>query len=69
MADVLVVTGLFAGFLGQLAIGYVAVTATRGWWPARRRGVAGRWRRVGAWLLLAAFLVVASIPLLDRRLF
>jgi hypothetical protein len=61
------ITFVVVGFLEKLAIGYVAVTASRGWWAreALRRGWA--LAAIGAWLLLAAFLVNMAYPLIDQR--
>lgn len=67
--NILAIAGLVVVFLDRLAIGYVAVTATRGWLAgeAPRRGWA--LAAVGAWLLLLAFVMIAAFPLLDPRLF
>ena len=61
------VTHVVVGFLEKLAIGYLAVTASRGWWVREtvRRGWA--LAAIGAWLLLAAFLVNVAYPLIDQR--
>jgi hypothetical protein len=62
----LVAAVLVVGLLEKLAIGYMAVTATRGWraGEAPRRGWA--LAAIGAWLLLVALLVVAAVPLLGE---
>jgi hypothetical protein len=61
------VTYVVVGFLEKLAIGYMAVTASRGWWA--RETVRHGWAlaAIGAWLVLAAFVVNMAYPLIDQR--
>jgi len=65
----LAATGLVAGFAEKLALGYMAVTATRGWLageaPRRGWGLAA----AGAWLLLVALLALSALPLFGDEWF
>jgi hypothetical protein len=62
----LVAAILVTGFAEKLAIGYMAVTATRGWLaheqPRHGWGLAA----TGTWLLLCGLIVVSVVPLLGE---